>query len=130
MKSTFIDPNNLRQWWGFIRPGLLKILEKSPEPWIPEDVYADCFSGRSMLWIAQDDARPVGFAVLQPQGTALHVWCVHLERGHLETGMQHLLEIARNGNAERLTFESWRPGWDRQARKLGFKPRKWAMEVV
>jgi hypothetical protein len=130
MNASFIEPNNLRQWWGFVRPGLLKILEKSPEPWIPEDVYADCYSGKSMLWIAQVDARPVGFAVLQPQGTTLHVWCVHLESGHLDTGWQHLLEIARSGGAERITFDSWRPGWEKQARKLGFKPRRWAMEVV
>ena len=129
MKSTFIEPNNLRQWWGFVRPGLLKILQKSPEPWIPEDVYADCFEGRSMLWVAQDDARPVGFAVLQPQGTALHVWSVHLEHGHLEAGWQLLLNIARNGQAETLTFDSWRPGWERQARKLGFKPRRWVRRV-
>ena len=130
MNASFIEPNNLRQCWGFVRPGLLKILEKSPEPWIPDDVYADCYSGKSMLWIAQDDARPVGFAVLQPQGTTPHVWCVHLDSGYLETGWQHLLEIARNGKAERITFDSWRPGWDKQARKLGFKPRRWAMEVL
>jgi len=84
-----------------------------------------------MLWIAQVDARPVGFAVLQPKGTTLHVWCVHFtEHGHIPAGLQHLMQIAKQGGASVVTFDSWRPGWDRQARKLGFKPRSWAMEVL
>ena len=130
MKSTFIEPNNLRQWWGFVRPGLLKVLQKTPEGWIPEDVYTDCYNGKSMLWIALDDARPVGFMVLQPRDSSLHVWCAYLQEvGFFEEGWQHLLNIAQHGDARRLTFESWRPGWQRQAKKLGFKPRSWALEV-
>jgi len=131
MTPSFIHPNNLREWWGFVRPGLIEILNKSPEPWIPEDVYTDCFTQKSMLWVAQVDARPVGFAVLQPKGETLHVWCVYfVEHGHMDAGLQHLKDIAKQGGAKTLTFDSWRPGWDRQARKLGFKPRRWFMEVL
>lgn len=130
MNVRFILPDDLRQWWGFVRPGLLKVLRKTPEGWIPEDVYADCFAGKSMLWVALDDARPVGFMVLQPRDSSLHVWCAYLqEMGFFEEGWQHLLNIAKQGNAQRLTFESWRPGWQRRAMRIGFKPRSWAMEV-
>lgn len=130
MEARLISPNDLRQWWRFVRPGLEKILHKTPEGWIPEDVYTDCFNGKSMLWVGLVDARPVGFMVLQPKGTALHVWCAYLsEVGYFDAGWQHLLNIAQHGDAKRLTFESWRPGWARKAKQLGFKPRSWALEV-
>ena len=130
MEARLISPNDLRQWWGFVRPGLLQILHKTPEHWIPEDVYTDCFNGKSMLWVGLVDARPVGFMVLQPRKNALHVWCAYLsEVGYFDAGWQHLMNIAQHGDAKRLTFESWRPGWTRKAKQLGFKPRSWALEV-
>jgi hypothetical protein len=129
MEVRLISPNDLRQWWGFVRPGLEKILHKTPEGWIPEDVYTDCFNGKSMLWVGLD-ARPVGFMVLQPRNDALHVWCAYLsEVGYFDAGWQHLMNIAQHGGAKSLTFESWRPGWTRKAKQLGFKPRSWALEV-
>jgi len=106
------------------------ILHKTPEGWIPEDVYTDCCNGKSMLWVGLVDARPIGFMVLQPRNDALHVWCAYLsEVGYFDAGWQHLMNIAQHGDAKRLTFESWRPGWARKAKQLGFKPRSWALEV-
>ena len=46
MESVFIKPDELRACWSFVRAGLLTIQNKSPEPWIPEDVYADFWSDR------------------------------------------------------------------------------------
>jgi hypothetical protein len=130
MEVRLISPNDLRQWWRFVRPGLEMILHKTPEGWIPEDVYTDCFNGKSMLWVGLVDARPIGFMVLQPRNDALHVWCAYLsEVGYFDAGWQHLVNIAQHGDAKRLTFESWRPGWTRKAKQLGFKPRSWALEV-
>jgi len=130
MEARLISPNDLRQWWGFVRPGLLQILHKTPEHWIPEDVYTDCFNGKSMLWVGLVDARPVGFMVLQPRKNALHVWCAYLsEVGYFDAGWQHLMNIVQQSDAQRITFESWRPGWTRKAKQLGFKPRSWALEV-
>ena len=130
MEARLISPNDLRQWWRFVRPGLEMILHKTPEHWIPEDVYTDCFNGKSMLWVGLVDARPIGFMVLQPRNDALHVWCAYLsEVGYFDAGWQHLMNIAQHGDAKRLTFESWRPGWTRKAKQLGFKPRSWALEV-
>lgn len=130
MNVRLISPSDLRQWWGFVRPGLLKVLQKTPEGWIPEDVYTDCYNGKSMLWVGLDDARPIGFMVLKPRDSSLHVWCAYLQEvGHFEEGWQHLLNIAQQGDASRITFESWRLGWARKAKQLGFKPRSWALEV-
>ena len=52
---------------AFVRNGLEIILTKSPESWIPEDIYSDCFTGKSMLWVFVED-QPCGFVVLQPIG--------------------------------------------------------------
>lgn len=131
MDAVFIKPDELRACWSFIRAGLLTIQNKSPEPWIPEDVYADCYSGRSILWLLAIGNEPVGFGVLQPKGEALHVWCAFLAAPvHFDEAWQHLQTIAKQGKSKRLTFESWRPGWVRRAKQLGFKPRSWAMEVL
>lgn len=130
MDKRYIQPQELRQWWDWVRPRLWKVKEKSPEPWIPEDVYADCFEARAMLWIGFEDNRPVIFVVLQPLGETLHVWCCWGENGYAEKAFTELLDIAKVGNAKRLTFDSHRPGWDKVARKFGFKPRKWAKELI
>ncbi len=50
MNARYIKPEELRKIWPFVRAGLEVILKKSPEQWIPEDIYADCFAGRSLLW--------------------------------------------------------------------------------
>jgi hypothetical protein len=130
MEKRYIQPQELRSWWPWVRVGLDKVKTKSTEPWIPEDVYADCFEQRSMLWVFLKENRPVGFAVLQPFQTTLHVWCGYAyEPDCLFDSWELIQEIARAGNANAVTFDSNRPGWDKTARKLGFRPRKWIKEL-
>jgi hypothetical protein len=126
----YIQPNELRNWWNWVRPGLEKIKEKSTEPWIPEDVYADCYSQNSMLWVLLRHDRPVAFMVLQPLGDTLHVWCAFAyEEDCLLEGWENVQRIAKEGGATKVTFDSNRRGWDRTAKKLGFRPRKWIKEI-
>ena len=126
----YIQPNDLRNWWPFVRPGLEKIKTKSTEPWIPEDVYADCYSQRSLLWVLFSNDKPVGFVVLQPNGDTLHVWCgFSYEGGWLETGWEHIQQIAKLQGLKKVSFESNRRGWDKVAGKMGFKPRRWVAEL-
>lgn len=130
MKMVFIKPEELRAWWGWVRPKLLQIQAKSPEPWIPEDIYADCHAGRSMLWIGMEGDQAVALAVLQPIGTSLHVWCGWMQSGaSIEQALEHVRGIAQSGGATHITFESWRAGWARKARSMGFRPKKWILEV-
>lgn len=132
MEKRYIQPQELRSWWPWVRVGLDKVKTKSTEPWIPEDVYADCFEQRSMLWVFLENGRPLGFVVLQPFGENLHVWCAHSDENNhknLLTAFVMTEEIARAGNAIALTFDSNRRGWDKTARKLGFRPRKWIKEL-
>jgi hypothetical protein len=126
----YIQPQELRDWWHLIKPGLERIKEKSTEPWIPEDVYADCYSQNSMLWVLFRNGRPSSFVVLQPVGDTLHIWCAYgFEDGVLEEGFAQVEEIAKRGNATKITFDSNRAGWNRAAKRLGFRPRKWIKEL-
>ena len=99
--------------------------EASDDAWIPEDVYADCYAGRSLLFVLGDVD---GFGVVQPQGDTLHVWC-GWGAWLMDEGMTELFRIAKQGGARRITFDSNRPGWQRIASKYGFRPRKWVAEV-
>jgi len=131
MEKLYIEPKDLRSWWHFVKPGLEDVLKKSPENWIPEDVYADCMNGRVMLWVFSENNYPVGFAVLAVRGDALHCWCGWANSvGHFKSAVECVSEIAKAGGSKFVTFESWRSGWERLAPKFGFKPRTWVKEIL
>ncbi len=128
----FIPVDQLRSWWPSIRPGLEKIKTYSPENWIPEDVYTDCFNQRAMLWVGLDNQRFKAFFILQPQGDICHVWAAWtLENDYqmVEKGLQFIKNMAREANVKYLTFSSHRPGWQRRAAKYGFRPKQYICEV-
>jgi hypothetical protein len=128
MQKIYVKPEDLRLYWDYVRKGLLKILSKTPEGWIPEDVYVECFNNKALLWAFSQDNRIVGFSVLQPQGDNLHIWCSYFEH-NLDPCWQALLEIAKAGGASTVTFDSHRKGWDVIARKYGFRPRQWIKDI-
>ena len=128
----FIPVDELRKWWSSIRPGLEKIKERSPENWIVEDVYTDCFNQKAMLWVVLQNSHFYGFFILQPMGEELHVWAAWtLENDYqvVQKGLQFIKNMAREANVKYLTFSSHRPGWERRAKAYGFRPRKWISEV-
>jgi hypothetical protein len=131
MEKLYIEPKDLRSWWHFVKPGLEEVLRKSPENWIPEDVYADCMNGKVMLWVFSENNHPVGFAVLAVRSDALHCWCGWANSvGHFKSAVECVSEIAKAGGSKFVTFESWRSGWERLAPKFGFKPRTWVKEIL
>lgn len=131
MEKLYIEPKDLRSWWHFVKPGLEDVLKKSPENWIPEDVYADCMNGKVMLWVFSENNYPVGFAVLAVRSDALHCWCGWANSvGHFKSAVECVSEIAKAGGSKFVTFESWRSGWERIAPKFGFKPRTWVKEIL
>jgi hypothetical protein len=128
----YIPVDDLRKWWASIRPGLEKIKTRSPENWIVEDVYTDCFNQKAMLWVALKNNHFCGFFILQPMGQELHVWAAWtLENDYqvVEKGLQFIKSMARDANVKYLTFSSHRPGWERRCKAYGFRPRKWICEV-
>lgn len=132
MEYKFIQVDDLRKWWHLVKPGLEKVKTKSPENWIIEDVYTDCFNQKSMLWVLLDEGRFVGFFILQPMGDKMHVWVAWtLENNQqiVENGLKYIKEMSRQGGMKYLTFSSHRKGWDKRSRQYGFRPRQWICEV-
>ena len=132
MRVEYVKPAELRQAWGFVRPGLEKIRARGHNSWIPEDIYTDCFEQRSMLWLCIKDDRAVGFFVLQPNVETVHMWAAHLESidpMDLAEGLRHARNICREGGATKLTFQSNRKGWERRAKSLGFRPSMWEIST-
>jgi len=130
MKFVYVQPQEIRNVWVYVRGGLCDLLKKTQEPWIPEDVYASLVNGKAGLWLANKDNYTVGFIVGVTVNNAFHVWCASGSlQGEIEVWFEKVEEIARASNAERITFDSWRPAWSKVAPKLGFKPRSWAKEI-
>ena len=128
----YIPAEDLRKWWPSIREGLNKIKTYSPENWIPEDVYTDCFNQKAMLWVAIDNQRFAGFFILQPIDNSLHVWAAWtLENNYqiVESGLKYIKDLARQGGNKYITFSSHRRGWQRRAEQLGFRPKQYICEV-
>lgn len=126
MIVKYISKDQLRNHWDWVKEGLNKVRAKGHDQWIVEDVYCDCFEQRSMLWIAYRDDEPIGFMVLQPIGNALHVWVAYLTTHQdLFDGFEHIKNIAKQGNLEKVTFSSVRRGWEKKAKLMGFAPTTW-----
>ena len=129
MNLHFVPAPEIKTYWQFVRMGLDRILQKSPEPWIAEDVYAAIVSNQASLWLFVTD-KPIGFTVVKPEGDDMLIWCVYgIEGGHLAEGMELIENIAKAGDAKRITFGTYRQGWDKVAPTLGFKPWMWAKEL-
>lgn len=131
MRYEYQTPDMVKARWDFIRFGLSRILRKSPEAWIPEDVYVNLGIGKAFLWLVlADNGNAEGFFILEPNGDTCHIWCAWaVSPNLLEDGVVHIEKIARETNAKRLTFDTNRVGWVKVADKLGFKPRTWVKEL-
>jgi len=123
-----IEPHEVRQTWQFVRQGLEHILRKSPEWWIPEDVYTSLVENKANLWLWIENDKPVGFVVGYTHNETFIIWCAYGILRDVKESFRQLEDMVRN-QCKRITFESWRPGWDRVARKLGFNPRGWVKEL-
>lgn len=127
-----IPANELRKWWPSVRDGLNKIKSHSPENWIPEDVYTDCFNRASDLFVAIRDQRYAGFFVLQPQENTVHVWAAWTVENDTElvaNGLKYIKSLAGQVGAKYISFSSHRKGWHRRAVAYGFRPKHYICEV-
>ena len=130
MKFIFVQPHEVRTVWNYVRNNLYDILRKTNEPWIPEDVYASLVNGKAGLWLANKDNYTVGFIVACTVNDSFHIWCASGSlQGEIGVWFKMLEDIAKESNAKRITFDSWRKGWVKVAPTLGFKPRSWAKEL-
>jgi hypothetical protein len=129
MNLKFIEPKDLRLQWSWVREGLEKVRNKGHDDWIVEDIYCDCYEGRSLLWIASEGNINTGLMVLQQAGSTMHVWAVYIASGDIIEGFQHIKEISNISNCNRITFSSNRAGWTRKAKAMGFTQKVWELTI-
>lgn len=132
MEYKYIDPQELRKWWVSVKPGLEKIKSSSPESWIIEDVYTDCFNQKSLLFVGIENSRYLGFFILQPLAETTHVWAGYsVENSYdiVKNALEFIKGMARQANVKNITFSSHRRGWAKRAKAYGFRPNKWICEV-
>jgi hypothetical protein len=132
MEYRYIAPQELRNWWASVKTGLDKIKTTSPENWIVEDVYTDCFNQKSLLFVGIENSHYAGFFVLQPQGQTLHLWAAYsLENSYdiVENALKYIKGMAAEANVKYITFSSHRRGWSKRAATYGFRPKQWICEV-
>ena len=132
MEYRFIASQELRQWWASVKPALDKIKSKSPENWIVEDVYTDCFNQKSLMFVLIENNHFKGFFILQPQGETLHLWAAYsLENSYdvVENALKYIKGMAAEAKVKNITFSSHRRGWSKRAAQYGFRPKLWICEV-
>ena len=125
---SIVEPQDIRNHWWFVKGGLEHILRKTPEPWIPEDVYVALVENRANLWLWKENDIAVGFIIGYVAGENFHIWCAYGNLSDIEKSFSDFEDIVRT-QCRRITFESWRPGWTKVAKKLGFNPRGWVKEL-
>ena len=138
LSLEYIDPSKLHKVWGLVKEGMEKVRERGGDSWLVEDMYMALKNNHSTLHIGYEGAEYRGFLVLTPtvsfDGPVLHIWALYSNGGELELldeGLEHIKELAKRMNAQRVTFHSPRKGWEKCGAKLGFKLRTqtFAMEV-
>jgi hypothetical protein len=135
-KLHYVPPVNLRMHWPMVRAALDDMLDRHPDNWIPEDVYHAIKSGRAHLHMSGLGGYVSGFVVLEPiedfDGMKLHMWIGWSKEGDaMQAHMPELIEYAKNINAKRIVFSSYRKGWELFAAKRGFSKEhtNYQMEV-
>lgn len=119
-----VQLQEIRSEWPFVREHLAKVLRKSKEPWIPEDVYAALIAGTDALLIAECAGEKVGALVVRKEieqwsgKPYLFLWCISLESGFYDQTYAELANFARSVGVKSIRGESPRLGWNGRARLL------------
>lgn len=123
-----IQPENLHAVWDYVKKGLDRVQEASPEHWRQEDVYAQCRYKLASLYVGYDGERRLGFfitqALKQPFSGKLYlnVWILWAEpvrgdhfadvRAFMGETMGFIDECAKYIGAKTIQMAG-RAGWSR-----------------
>ncbi len=143
MKFEHISANALHSVWPWVRTGLERVLIKSPESWLPEDIYTAIRTGHAWLVIGKDGDHCVGFFVVEVipdqfrPSLKLNVWIAYATGadGHYAEALAYtpdvvaeLDKIAKAKGVNTIRMRG-RRGWER-ALKGYFEPVQTIYERV
>jgi len=130
LTPKLVKPEELKDYWDYIKSGLGQLLIKDPDQdWIPEDVYYHIKSGKSYCMVGITDGFIDGFFVgYVMQDKTFFAWVAYCQR-NLDQGIEILSSFAKQIGCKRIKFGTGRAGWDRLARKHGYKPSIWVKEI-
>lgn len=120
---------DIKNEWSHVRESLQKLLDKTNDSWLPEDVYCDIIAQNSWLYVGEDEQGDLlGFVVLSPlkqhNDLLLHIW-VSVNYSDPETvffALDDVKEIAQNIGAKKITFSTVRKGLGKLTERAGFLP--------
>jgi hypothetical protein len=132
MRGTLkaVQLENLTEAWQLIRDDIATI--SRADGWLDADVYMTIRSNGATLFLIYDaDLQYAGFAVLRLMsefdGPRLHLWILYAKDAEfdvIDEFEEDLMNIARAAKAQRVTFGTTRPGFEKIATRRGFKLRE------
>ena len=127
-----IAPDIVDNVWDLIEPGLRSVKQTdSNVEWTIDSVHDALKAGNATAVFGMKDGLPVGFFAGYPQpDKAFFVWIAYLRAGYdLGEGIQMLEDFAKCIGCTRLIFGTNRRGWERVARRYGFRPSYWEKDI-
>ena len=129
MRLRHIHPQELHAWWPRVRDDLDACRVQSTDDVWMEDVYSAIQGNRAWLYVAEDERNPyLGCLVLEvcaepfSQKRHLHVWMANGGRNDiLVEGAPLVEDIARQAGLGEIRFRANRLGFERLAKKAGYK---------
>ena len=132
MAPYLVPPEEIDRFWSFLEHGLQAVKETDDTvEWTLESIGETVRSDRAYTVLGLKDDVAVGFFVGYPQPDgAFFVWIAHLHTGYdLGEGIDMLAGFAKDLGCTRLVFGTNRRGWERVARKYGFRPTYWEKAI-
>lgn len=121
---ALLQPDEVRRDWAYISEHLRRILRKTKEKWLPEDVYTAVITGNSACMVVYDGQEKAGVLIVRRDVEAftgtpfLFVWCVSLKNTDFDLALAELRKFADSIGVKSIRGESPRPGWMRRARLI------------
>lgn len=100
-----------RPFWPEVRADLEAILQRWPDRWMADDVWAEILARNAALWVAGEPGAIEAWALIQIQARtydrALHIWnASEKTAANVSDYWPQILTIAANNNCNRVTIET------------------------
>jgi hypothetical protein len=127
MEFRHISSEVIHSEWDFIKQGIISILDKTQDRWLPEDIYWLIKQNSIWAYVVLDGEEKLGVVLLQPtngwDGKELYLfggWNIG-SRDVIEFSMPEIVKVAKHCQARRIKFQSPRKGFDKYVERIGFK---------